>query len=473
MFAAHIRKNKYGEVEEEQSVREHCSGVMALAGQFGETLGASDIIKCAALIHDLGKLTVDFNGYIHGINNFARGQIDHCFAGAKFINEYARKYDKHQYYDTAMLIARIVISHHKLHDWVNDNCENYFEQRIGKSDRYVEILKNKENVFSEEYIDDLFEKAVREYERLHERILEISERDRRKYCFYMGMLERLLQSMLVDADRIDTAEFMENKRIRLDYDMNVVRNEMYNNIEKISAEFRTLTDRIAVYRMSISDRCAGFAGKKRGICRLVVPTGGGKTISSMRFAIHYCKQFNMDRIIYVAPFMSILEQNAKIIKSMVGDETLFLEFHSNIISRINNDEELHKYEMRTDLWDCPVIATTMVQFLNTLLSDEMTCVRRMHRLSKSVIIIDEVQSIPIKCVNLFKLSVNFLQKICGCTIVLCSATQPTFADGKYGIRFDCEESMTGDFTEDFKNFKRTEIIPALRREQYSFEEAAE
>ena len=375
--------------------------------------------------------------------------------------------------DTAELIARIIISHHGLHDWVTCNSVYYFAERIGKSERYDEIMKNSTEFLSDTNFDELFEKAVKEYEILHNKILEISERDKKKYCFYMGMLERLLESVLVDSDRIDTAEFMENKRIMLDYDVKSVWDKMYKNVESKSDEFRNLTDKISVKRISISDRCAEFSKKPRGIVKLVVPTGGGKTLSSMRFAINYCRNFGMDRIFYIAPFMSILEQNSDVIKSLIEDEKLFLEYHSNIISDLNNDEELAEYELRTDLWDCPVIATTLVQFLNTLFSGNMTCVRRMHRFIKSVIIIDEVQSVPIKCVNLFNLAMNFLSECCECTIVLCSATQPTFEDGKCGIRFDDEESMTGDYTADFEDFKRTEIISALRMEQYSFEQAAD
>ena len=473
MLAAHIRRNEKDEIEEEQSVKVHACGVKKYAESFAQKLGFSHVAELAALVHDLGKLITDFDEYVRGENSFKRGQIDHCYAGAKFISEYAKKYKDRLHDDMAQLVARTVISHHGLHDWVTCNSENYFDERIGKSERYDEIMKNSAEFLSDTDFDELFEKAVKEYEILHNKILEISERDKKKYCFYMGMFERLLQSVLVDSDRIDTAEFMENREIMLNCDVKSVWDKMYKNVESKSDEFRKLTDKISVKRMSISDRCADFAKKKRGICRLVVPTGGGKTISSMRFAVNYCKEFDMERIFYIAPFMSILEQNSDVIKSIVGDDSLFLEFHSNIVSKIDDEEELSEYELRTDLWDCPVIATTMVQFLNTLFSDKLTSVRRMHRLSRSVIVIDEVQSVPIKCVNLFKLAVNFLAKFCGCTVVLCSATQPTFEEGKYGIRFDDEESMTGDYTADFEDFKRTEIISALRMEQYSFEQAAD
>ena len=124
--------------------------------------------------------------------------------------------------------------------------------------------------------------------------------------------------------------------------------------------------------------------------------------------------------------------------------------------------------------DSPVIATTMVQLLNALFSGKSSAVRRMHRLSNAVIIIDEIQSLPLKCVYMFNLAVNFLTHICGSTVILCSATQPTFEDVKYPILFDNETlSMTGDITKDFEVFRRTEVISEVTPYGHSYDEAAE
>jgi CRISPR-associated endonuclease/helicase Cas3 len=129
--------------------------------------------------------------------------------------------------------------------------------------------------------------------------------------------------------------------------------------------------------------------------------------------------------------------------------------------------------MHTDKWDTPVLATTLVQFLNTLFSGKNSSVRRMHQLCNSVIIIDEVQSIPVKCVSLFNLAVNFLTHICGSTVVLCSATQPQFEETEYPIIFDEMKSMTGDYTEDFELFRRTELVSAINDVGYTYNEAAD
>ena len=204
---------------------------------------------------------------------------------------------------------------------------------------------------------------------------------------------------------------------------------------------------------------------------MVVPTGGGKTLSSLRFALHYCKQHQKERIFYIAPFMSILEQNSDVWKEIIGEES-FLEHHSNMMSSMQSDEELAEYELRTEKWDKPVIATTLVKFLNTLFSGRMDSLRRMHRLCNAVIIIDEVQDVPAKCVNLFNLAMNFLSKIGNSCIVLCSATQPVFEKTEYELLLDRKEnSMTGNYEKDFLVLKRNRLVPQLIEGGYSFEEA--
>ena len=170
--------------------------------------------------------------------------------------------------------------------------------------------------------------------------------------------------------------------------------------------------------------------------------------------------------------MSILEQNGDEICSVVGSNN-YIEHHSNALAEINEKEELAEYELRTEKWDLPVIATTMVQFFNALFSGKMSAVRRFHRLKNSTIIIDEVQSIPIKCINIFNIAVNFLSKICNCTIVLCSATQPVFEDTKYPLLIDENSSMTGDYSSDFEIFKRAEIISHLTKYDMTYSETAD
>ena len=244
---------------------------------------------------------------------------------------------------------------------------------------------------------------------------------------------------------------------------------------KNQQQFRKKTDAISRQRMNISDRCAAFANHDVKICRLVVPTGGGKTLSALRFAIDYSQKHKIDQIFYIAPFNSILEQNSDVIREIAGEEN-FLEHHSNVFSRLEDDEKesekLSDYQMRTERWDVSVIATTLVQFLNALFDGKSSSVRRMHHLCRAVIIIDEVQAIPAKCIHLFNLAMNFLTHICGSTVVLCSATQPCLEQAEYPILLDEQESMTADFQADFDAFRRT-VLHSAGKKSFSYEEAAD
>lgn len=466
-FIAHIREDGT-----EQSVLEHSAATAALAQQYAESIGMGAMAYLQGIVHDLGKLTVECSEYIKGNSNKRRGEIDHSFAGARYICEVAKKTENPKLIDTARFIARTVVSHHGLHDWVDDKSQRYLLQRIAKADRYDEILSNIPQIITEEELLQLLEKASDEYAVVRRKIFQLSEKSRERFAFYAGMMERLMQSVLIDADRTDTASFMSTRSTEAYCDTEKLWEEMNRRMEDKCNAFRSKTDAISKQRMSISDRCAAFADHPIGACRLIVPTGGGKTLSSLRLAIRYCRKYKMERIVYIAPFMTILEQNSEEIRSIAG-EGYFLEHHSNIQQEIDDAEELAAYELRADHWDLPIISTTLVQFLNTLFSGKSTSVRRMHRLSRSVIIIDEVQSIPIKCVSLFNLAVNFLTRICGSAVILCSATQPRFEETEYPLLVDEQESVTGDYAQDFVRFKRTELLGALREAGYSFEEASD
>lgn len=464
MFAAHISEGK----EREQSVREHCRNTAELCAGYCKLFGAENIGILSGLLHDAGKLCSDFDNYIRGISGFSRGEIDHSYAGAKYITE---KTDK-VHANVARLIARVIISHHGLHDWVDENCRDYFHIRIVHDKNYEQIKENISQIISADEFGELLKKADDEYRVICQKIKNISK-NKTDCAFYLGLLERTIESALVDADRTDTASFMDNAEYT-DYSaVSEMWQSMKNNMEKKLAGFSDRTDVISKQRKSISDRCAEFAKNNVKICRLIVPTGGGKTLSSLRFAIEYCLEHGMEKIIYTAPFMSILEQNSAEIKAIAGEEN-FIEHHSNALAeKTDNSEELSDYELHTERWDKPVIATTMVQFLNAMFSGKSASVRRFHRLAKSVIIIDEVQSVPLKCLNMFDLAVNFLSNICGAAVVLCTATQPVTDDVRHPMLIDEKESMTGDFRADFEAFRRTEIIPKIDKYGYSYEEAAD
>lgn len=473
---AHIRNFDRIEEQEEQSVREHCRETSVLSAKYATFIGAENIGTLQAMLHDLGKFTTSFQNYIRQQSNARRGEIDHSYAGAKYICEFADSIDAKKYHEVSRLIAHTIISHHGLHDWLDDNNKDYCKARIQKNDGYDEVKEHVNEVLSDKELLSLLEQALTEYNSLKAKLKELCLRSKTAYTFYLGMLERFLESCLIDADRTNTANFMSNVNTETDYDTTLLWEAMSQTMAEKRAEFSKLTDRISIQRCNISDRCAAFAKNNVGVCRLIVPTGGGKTLSSLRFAIEYCRKHNKKKIIYTAPFMSILEQNSDEIRKIVGND-YFTEHHSNLLAEIDNKEALQEYELRTEKWDSPVIATTMVQLLNALFSGKTSAIRRMHRLSNAVIIIDEIQSLPLKCVYMFNLAVNFLTHICGSAVVLCSATQPAVDKVKYPILFDASiSSMTGymtDITEDFEVFKRTKVISEVTSYGYSYDEAVE
>lgn len=474
MYAAHISEDK----TRVQTVAEHCRETAEIARKHGRACGLEYLSVLLGITHDFGKLTGEFNSYLFGESLKSRGEIDHSFAGAKYINELFGASKNRGWAKTAEMIGHVIVSHHGLHDWCSIEHCDYFRERIGKSDNYEQIAAEINREFDVEKLKSLMPKAAEEYLAVIDKIKEMEQGASDKdvvRAFYLGMTERLLESILIDADRTNTAEFMANEPLEREFNLGELWDKMKLNLEEKLARFSKNSDVISRQRRDISERCLKFAENDVGICKLVVPTGGGKTLSSMRFAIDYCKQHKMEKIIYIAPFMSILEQNSDEIRSLTGDE-FFLEHYSDAVQQKFekcSDNEYHDFELRTEMWDSPVIATTMVQFLNTLFLDKTASVRRFHRLSKAVIIIDEVQSVPRDCVYPFNLAMNFLSKICGAAIVLCSATQPPFeAMPKFPLLLDKNNSMTGDTEEDFEVFSRTEIIPNMSGE-YTYSNAAD
>lgn len=471
VFAAHIKKT--GERKEIQTVLEHSLGTASRAEQYAEKIHASAIARLQGMIHDAGKLCRDFDDYIQEKNDFRRGMIDHCYAGAKYLIQLAEKTGEDKMIETARFISHTIISHHGLHDWIDEEGNDYFRERISKNERYEEIQSNLVRMLSEQEWLNLLSAAKDEYVAVKKKIAQIESKDKIQISFYMGQFERLMQSVLVDADRTDTADFQAGKATEAVFEEEIW-TQFCENVEEKSMAFGRKEDPISKLRCDISDRCRQYAEQETGICRLIVPTGGGKTISSLRFALHYCRKHKKERVFYIAPFRTILEQNCDEWRGIVG-EAYVLEHHSDMIASLETEEEITEYELRSDNWDLPIIATTMVQFMNTFFSDRMDSVRRMHRLCNSVIIIDEIQSIPAECVSLFNMEMNFISAIGRSAVVLCSATQPTLEKVQYPLRITDRErcSMTGDYSGDFLAFKRNEMIPVLRKAGYTYVEAAE
>ena len=278
-FTAHISEDKL----REQSVKEHCLATAGLCAEYCALFDAENIGRLCGLLHDVGKLCVDFDDYIREKNSMKRGSIDHSYAGAKYITELADR----EHSAAARLIARVIISHHGIHDWVDDDGRDYFNMRIANDERYEEIKSNINLIADEAEILALLDKAAKEYAEIKHKIKNIYQ-TMEEAAFYFGLLERMIESALMDADRSDTAAFMDNIEMPESKGDKKLWEEMQKKLQNKLDGFSGQTDDISLQRRSISDRCAAFAKKDVHICRMIVPTGGGKTLSSLRFAIEYC-----------------------------------------------------------------------------------------------------------------------------------------------------------------------------------------
>ncbi len=192
-------------------------------------------------------------------------------------------------------------------------------------------------------------------------------------------------------------------------------------------------------------------------------TGAGKTLSSLRFALTHAAEYNMDHIFIIAPYTSILDQNATVIRDILEkdepENSIVLECHSNVLKEEDSEARMTR-TLLTETWNVPVVITTMVQFLESLFASGTQKIRRMHQLARSVIIFDEIQTLPSKCTYLFNLAVQFLADVCQSTVLLCTATQPAFEtlDKMYALPLKPEHEIIPDILQHFNEFKRVDVI---------------
>lgn len=485
MLCAHIRPISF----EEQSVKEHLKHVAELTKEYCSKISMDATGELIGILHDMGKGTGKYDAYIHYSakhpeDRSLKGTIDHSTAGAKYIYDtfYSTTTDKIRKL-TAQLIALAVCSHHGgLMDCLDLNGMDKFTSRMKpeKDILYDEAFNYfRAECLTEVQIRELFDKAVEEIKTVLNIMGEhdvIGRHAIGKQDYYLqflwfvyGLLTKYLFSCLIDADRYDTYLFMENREKVQSADSSLLWKELADILEDKLKEYPQKS-RIARLRADISLACKDFAENSSGIYQLAVPTGGGKTLSSLRYALNHAKAFNKDRIFYIIPFTTIIDQNAREIKDILGHEEMILEHHSNLIVEDNSSEDetgRESYRLLTERWDSPIILTTMVQFLNTLFKGGTQNVRRLHHMANSVIIFDEIQAIPIRCIHMFNTALNFLTYLCGATVILCTATQPLLESTKVPLKLRERFNIIPDVREKYKQFRRVELIPELKREGYS------
>ena len=370
MYPAHIR-----ETGERQTVREHCRNTAALAATALRPLGLEKSAYLAGLLHDAGKNKQEYEDYLLEAaagGSVVRGSVNHTFAGVRFLLDrwHCGEGDLSYSDVTAELLAFAIGSHHGLFDCVDPQQHSGFFHRQTKEGIFYDESRQGflAEVADEEELEHLFRDAVREMAPMLDRLAALStqaddnEADR-ETAFYIGLLARMLLSAVIEGDRTDTAAFMDDlKPPSFPEDMRPIWAGRLAFMEKKLAAFPRKTP-IDLVRHTISDTCAAGAARPGGVYRLNVPTGGGKTLASLRFALTHAAKWNCSRIIFTAPLLSILDQNAQVIRDYIGDDTLILEHHSNLAEPKETPERLQELELLTASWSAPIIITTLVQLL--------------------------------------------------------------------------------------------------------------
>lgn len=465
---AHKESNKSEEVNY-QLLEEHLLSVGNIAGNIGNQVGIERLMTLIGYLHDLGKADSLFQDYLNGIIN---KRVNHSSAGAKYllyILQTDDRFDKInaeveiQYYKEILIY--VIQSHHGLYDVVDVNTyKNKSIERLNYSENDDYSFEGEVIEFANSFntnltlnnkmcIIDLIEEGYYEFKKTFEKLKQLANQNPSRkvlekqkikmiysteVSYYLSCFTRLCLSILKEADIYDSANAFLNEKQKIwnKDELNFLWCEGYNNIEKIYLNYQTTpnSSELNRTRTEMSNQAKLFAEQYReGIFKLELPTGAGKTKTSLRYALTNSKNFKKNRILYVTAYLSVLEQNAKDIKEIINNSSAILEHHSNVLIDDEGKEETkldykdyQDISYLRDSWESPYVLTTMVQFFNTLFKGQASNIRRFCKLIDAVIIIDEVQSLPLKTIYNFNLMMNFMKTIMHCNIVHCTATQPYF-----------------------------------------------
>ena len=404
-----------------------------MAQAFGVVFGAGYWAYLAGLWHDLGKYSKEFQDYLRAVTcgdtSVKIQKVDHSTAGAQLANATLKG-------GTGKLLAYVIAGHHGgLPD--------------GKNPEYASLASRLEKIVPDYSAAPDFLKEISNNPELPFKLLP------ERGGFQLSFFTRMIYSCLVDADFLDTEKFKDSRLHEL--------RSGYPSVDELSTrldmrlkelEANALPTPINRSRRAILDRCAKAADQATGLFSLSVPTGGGKTLSSMAFALRHALKHGLRRIIYVIPYTSIIEQNADVFRQAMGDEAI-LEHHSNF--------EPEKEDMRSRLasenWDAPVVVTTNVQFFESFFHNRSSRCRKLHNVAKSVVILDEAQMLPTDYLKPCLEVLRELTTVYGSTVVICTATQPAlsaredFREGLQGIR-----EIMPDPGELYNEFRRVQTI---------------
>lgn len=388
VFLAHISEDGL----RAQSVKEHLQGTADLAAEFAAPFGGREQGRQSGMLHDIGKFSHEFQKRLHG-----GPKVDHATAGAVEAFFHLRQFE------TAFVIA----GHH---GGLPDGGAQ--TDAAGAGTLFGRLKKTD--------LPDAaaWRKEVQIPAAVHPRQIPI---DNLSESFYI----RMLYSCLVDADYLDTETFMAGSAApRGNYEPPAL---LLEKLQQYIAPWWDAKTELNRKRCDILRTCLQTGGSCRaGLYTLTVPTGGGKTVSSLAFALAHAAARGKKRIIYVIPYTSIIDQTADVFRKILGDENV-IEHHAGVdysVPEGDVDPALYRKALATENWDAPVIVTTAVQFFESLYGNRSSRCRKLHNIADSVVIFDEAQTLPVSYLRPCVAAIGQLVQYYGVTAVLCTATQP-------------------------------------------------
>lgn len=454
--------------EEWEPLSHHLAAVGEHAAEFAAHFGVDAMARAMGLLHDIGKCSVAYQHYIRQpVENGALRGPDHSTAGAK---EAEQEFGPH----IGRLMAFGVAGHHgglmdgaDLSSRLGKQVEDYAGWQVQTGPlppkRAVAALPHKPNA-----IDG---------------------------AFSLAFLARMVFSCLVDADFLETERFYAcSRREETPRRGGTVNRQHLDTVRAYMAEHRRDDTEVNRLRSAILDHANRKAELPPGLFTLTVPTGGGKTLTSLSFALEHAMVHGLRRVIYVIPFTSIIEQTAAVFREHVGlGEDAVLEHHSSFdwdpkrapVTGNDAEEEgaqgLAKLRRDAENWDAPIVVTTAVQFFESLFAARPSQSRKLHNLAKSVIVLDEVQSIPVHLLRPCLAAIDELARNYGASVILCTATQPALRvqdkalplspqGAAEGLDIPAERELAPDPADLYRKLKRVDV--AWRREPVDDAEVA-
>jgi CRISPR-associated endonuclease/helicase Cas3 len=433
-FYAHSVEGK--PVEEWHRLEDHLKGTAELAARFAAEFGCEEWGYLAGLWHDLGKYSGDFQKMLLASADAhietKKGKVDHSTAGAIHATETLKI--------PGRIFSYLIAGHHAgLPDWQTDTAG-----RKSLAQRLQNIGLLNKLPFSD-IPHHIIEQAL----------------PKQKFLTKEGhaLWIRMLYSCLVDADFLDTEAFLEPGKGKSREGYPAMK-ELLPFFESYMADKQTnaVDTFVNEKRAEILSQCISKSAHEPAIFTLAVPTGGGKTLSSMAFALHHAVKYGMKRVIYVIPYTSIIEQTAEQFRDIFKDA--IVEHHSNV-DVSDESSETAKSRLACENWDAPVIVTTSVQFFESVFANRSSRCRKLHNIANSVVVLDEVQLLPPEYLNPILHTMKELHQNYNVTFVLCTATQPAFtphksSDYEFKGLPDTVEIMENPLTL-YESFKRVEV----------------